>query len=232
MAGTLALAACSKPLSPASAPIVGPDIPADPQSPPSSTVSGTVWIHRAGGAEPSPGGQLFGWLEFGASGRTTGRVDIAANGRYQFSVPAGAIRVRVFGGPGYQPCAVTVQPAANGGDVAADIHTIVDPLLLGGNLPEALRSQEPTLSGMVYEQTPDGRRPVPNVWVSLDGLHGLGLLIAETLTGADGRYALCRVPHLPGLTIYASLTDFQLFEYSADLIGKQTLDIELRRVSR
>ena len=73
---------------------------------------------------------------------------------------------------------------------------------------------------------------MPNVWVSLDGLHGLGILIAETLTDADGRYELCNVPHLPGLTIYASLTGFQLFEHSADLIGKQTLDIELRRVSQ
>ncbi len=115
------------------------------------------------------------------------------------------------------------------GNVSADAHLVSDVRQLGANLPADLRSQEPTLSGTVYEQTSTGRNPVANAWVSLDGLYGLGLLIADTLTDAEGRYVLCGVPQLPGLELLATADGFQLFEYSSDLIGRTTLDVELRR---
>jgi hypothetical protein len=134
--------------------------------------------------------------------------------------------VSIFGGPGEQVCAVTIVPT---GDTVADVHTVVDTSLLGASLPSMLREMTPTLSGAVYENTLEGRQPVPNARVELDGLGGLGLPIAETRTDADGRYVLCAVPQIAGLYLYASAPGFDLFELGHDLLGLTTLDIVLRR---
>jgi hypothetical protein len=170
---------------------------------------------------------VFGWIETARSGSTTGRVAIGSDGTYKFNIPVGTMRVRVNRGiTGYQPCAVTREPTGN---VSADTHIVTDPQQLGANLPTELLAQGPTLSGVAYEQTPGGRRPVPNVWVTLDGLDGLGLLIADTLTDSEGRYVLCGVPHLPGLALVAAADGFELFEFYNGLVGRTTLDLEMRR---
>lgn len=187
-------------------------------------------VHSAPGATPV-NASLFGWVENAAGGRATGRISLSAGGHYELNIPADTVRVQVFRGiDGYQPCAASVTPS---GDVTADVHIFTDPNQLGGHLAPEFQAQGMTLSGVVYEQTTDGRRPVSGVSVSLDSLTGLGLLTADTVTDADGRYILCNVPQLPTLELDAVATAFDSTAvYGADLLGKTSIDIELRRIGR
>jgi hypothetical protein len=204
------------------------NVPPTPHPSLDRTISGTVWVHGSSGMHPASGAILAGFVETDREGYAMGRLPVGADGRYQVSVPGTAVRVRLKAvtATSYQPCGVTVTPAQH---VVQDIHIVSDSRLLGGNLPSQLPITGPVLSGIVYELTPDGRRPVPDARVELDGLWGLGLVTATTLTDADGRYTLCGVAQLPGLTVYASKPGYALFEEWRDLIGRTTLDIELQR---
>jgi len=104
---------------------------------------------------------------------------------------------------------------------------VIDAEQLGGHLPASLLALGPTLSGVVYEDTPAGRLPVPDAGVILDSLYGLGLVIADTGTDADSRYVLCGVPDVPGLTLQVSASGYQPAELAAT--GTSTLDVPLRR---
>lgn len=205
-----------------------PTAPTPTGNPPSglATISGTVWVHASDGVKPFGNQSLFGWVETDSGGSTTGRIAIDAAGRYSFSVPAGGTRVRIGVVGAYQPCAITLTPQGN---VTQDVRVVTDPLQLGARLPRELASVGPTLSGTVYEVTSEGRLPLKDVRVELDGLDGLGLVIATTLTDGDGRFLLCGVPQLRGLYLFASKSGYKLFETGSNLIGQSTLDIELRR---
>lgn len=203
--------------------------PGGPPAPPAgiATISGTVWVHTADGIKPFANQVLFGWVETERGGSTTGRITIDDAGRYSLAVPIeGGTRVRINVGGAYQPCAVTLTPQGN---TTQDVHVVTDHMKLGASLPPQLAAMTPTLSGMVYEITADGRQPVKDVRVELDGLDGLGLVIATTMTDAAGRYLLCAVPHLRGLYLFASKPGYKLFETGTNLLGQTTLDIELRR---
>lgn len=185
------------------------------------TIAGTVWVHDRGSVKPAQSGAVFGWVEHEQFATNTGKIPIAANGRYQFSVHRSARRVHIqtWGVSEYQPCAASVEPT---GDVNVDVHA--------GTLPESLRFQESTLSGRVYELNPDGRRvPVGEAEIALDSFGGEGFVLATTFTDADGRYALCAVPQLQGLFLSARAPGYALFGFGDGLIGRTTLDIELRR---
>ena len=143
-----------------------------------------------------------------------------------FSAPIGS-RVRLgTGGAGYQPCAVTI---AVEGDVTRDVHVVEDPRQLGARLPPELLADTLTLSGQVFEIDESGRHPVAAVRVETDGLFGLGLVTATTLTDADGRYVLCGLQGDPSTVVFASKQGYQLFEATTPLNGNTTLDIEIRR---
>lgn len=199
-----------------------------PLPPPASTpgVSGTVWVHTAEGVKPFANQKLDAWIETDRGGYAVPYIPIDAAGRYRLSVPDGASRVRIKVAGAYQPCAVTLTPQ---GDLTHDIHVVTDPLQLGARLPAELASVQPALAGTVYEITGEGRQPLKDVRLELDGLYGLGLPIASTLTGPDGRYVLCGMPQLPGLYLYAIKEGYQWFETGSNLLGQATLDIELRR---
>jgi hypothetical protein len=187
-------------------------------------VSGRVWLHAVDGMKPYANARLFGWVESGSSGRTTGPVTVGANGDYRFTVPEGA-RVRIYAGD-YQPCQVTLDAVV--GDATSDIRVVTDPLQLGAHLPAQLLEDAARLSGTVFETVEDGRRmPLKDVRVELDGLYGLGLVTATTLTDADGRYILCGVRHESSAYLFASRTGYRLFEASVG--AGATLDIELLR---
>lgn len=226
-----ALAACrpSPPTAPTETPL--PPAATSPTGPaPASawTVSGTLWLHGPSGRTPARGGHVFGWLEFDRSGRTTGPIPLDGEGRFSLSVSRGVSRLRLSrGASGHQPCAVTLVPT---GDHEVDVHAVTDFAQLGANLPAELQAQSPTLSGQVYELTPGGgREPVPNAWVWLDGLHGMGLLAADTRSGPDGRYVLCAIPRLPGLVLQVAAGGFSLAEIPVEPDGgDMTLDVELR----
>ena len=156
-----------------------------------------------------------------------GTVD--ANGRYRLNVPEGA-RVRIQAGANgafYQPCAITLHTVGNAN---RDVRVVSDTAQLGAQLPAELLALTPTLSGFVYEVADDGRRiPVRDARVELDGLFGLGLPIATTMTDVNGRYVLCGLDGDTSTYLFASKTAYSLFEATVRLGGNTTRDIEMRR---
>src|SRR5688500_8914760 len=208
---------------PSSPPPVGPPAPAGPSEP---TISGRVWLHTPDGVKPFANMSLFGWIDSGTSGRTLGRLPTDTDGRYRVSAAAGS-RVRIqVNGDVYQPCVVTVNVV---GDVTRDIHAVNDRLQLGAHLPSALRADAPVLGGEIFDIDEGSRRPLAGVRLQLDGLLGLGLATATTLTDADGRYVLCGLDGETSTVLYAWKSGYQLFETIAAVNGDTTLDIELQR---
>jgi hypothetical protein len=174
-----------------------PDLPAAPSAPsaPSSptptsqiaTVSGVVWLRGAGGITPYVGVDVWGWAEVARSGHRIGPVRADADGRYTFHVAAGTF-VRVQVAANYQPCVAGVSAIGN---VTRDVYIISDPDQLGHHLPAQLLADTPSLSGLVFETTAQGRQPVAQTRVELDMVGGMGDVSATTLTDAAGRYVLC-----------------------------------------
>jgi hypothetical protein len=219
------LGACSG--QPTSASATSPPPPANAPVPAGQAViSGTVSAYTPAGLRPFGNRVLSGWIESGASARTSGPVALEAGGHYRFQVPIGAL-VRIHIGSGaYQPCAITLGVT---GDVTRDFSVVLDPLQLGANLPLELVAESPTLSGQVYEVAASGRRQaLRDVRVELDGFYGMGVVTATTLTDADGWYILCGVERDPALYLFASKSGYSLYA-TAPEVGDSTLDIEMRR---
>ena len=128
-----------------------------------------------------------------------------------------SLRILVAGD--YQPCAVRADVR---GDLSRDVRVVSDPRQLGARLPPELLFDTPTLSGVVTELTSDGRRPLSDVRVELDGLGGLGLVTATTLTDAEGRYVLCGLRNESATYLFASKASYKLFEQTVALSGSTT----------
>ena len=159
-------------------PITGPS-PAPNPTPVGSIVSGVVLERTPQGTRPVPGAIVF--LLFPVRQTTS---DVA--GRYRFAgVPDGFFVLQASKGPEYdQPCGATVHLTA---DVTIDIELVPQD---SPSLSMTLGS--PILSGVVFETTSEGRRPVPGARLFLGG--DFDPVIATTTSNADGRYLLCRLP--------------------------------------
>jgi hypothetical protein len=88
----------------------------------------------------------------------------------------------------------------------------------------------PVLSGLVYEMTPAGRRPIADADVAyVSGCSGLAEVYART--DGQGRYSFCRLPSGPGCVI-AGLERyggrwFAERQIGTNIQGDAVLDIEL-----
>lgn len=201
-------------------------LPADPNS--GASVGGVVYVHSADGMSVAAGARIFGWIEnANGSGATTGPIVTGDDGSYRIIPGINATRLRIgaMSSGLYQPCAVTVNSAAGGG--TQDIHLISDLSLLGANLPEIFMAQGSLLSGSVYEMTGAGRQPLANASIQLDAADGNGVLIASTLTDAEGRFVLCGVSASPSLYLFAAKDGYELWG-RGQLDGVANLEIELR----
>ena len=224
VAALLVATACSEPpTGPTNIKVFQPLV--DPNS--GASVSGVVYMHSADGMAPAAGLRFFGWIESGQSGATTGPLTTGEDGSYQIIPGVNSTRVLInaASGSAYQPCAVAVTSPANG--ARQDVHLISDPSMLGANLPDVFMSQGSLLTGVVFETTAAGRQPVANAGIELDGLDGLGLTIATTLTDSEGRFVLCGVPYSPRLYLFASKNGYELAG-RGQLDGAGSLEIELR----
>ena len=102
----------------------GSGTPVDPV-----TVTGSVWLHDKRGVTPYAGATVWGWVKTELYGSSTGPVSVAADGRYSFTVPTGAVLyVRVSAD--YQPCVAAIVAT---GITSRDLHIIVDSAQLGAH---------------------------------------------------------------------------------------------------
>ena len=200
-------------------------VPASPL-PTYVNVSGTVWVHDAERVRPYAGGNVYGWFQTAHYGRGVDPVVTASDGTYLLKVPVNS-RLHIFVTPAvYQPCAVILEVS---GDVTRDLRGVSDRRQLGASLPQELRSQSPTVSGVVFEETPEGRRGLSDVRVAWDGSGGADLETATTLTDSDGRYVLCGLDRSRPIYIGVSKPGYLTSAKGVTLTGDATtLDIQLR----
>ena len=206
-----------------------PTAPTSAKTSATLSIAGTVLVHSADGIVPAAGALVWGWREdsVDGGGSTTGTITTNSQGRYLMNVGANILRVRVTAatstGVSYQPCAITLTPTAG---LTRDVHVITDIALLGAHLPDALLAETPLLSGQVFETTSEGRRPLANVWLTLNGLYGDDVILARTLTDSDGRFIFCDVPYAPSLFLWASKDGYE--DFGRGNLEGPALEIEMR----
>jgi hypothetical protein len=142
-----------------------------------------------------------------------------AAGVYRFTgVPNGFVILLTYNIRGYyQPCAATVSLSADAA-VGIDLVSPDSPLLL-------ITSGSPTLFGIVFETTSDGRRPVAGAEIYLGG--DFDPVIATTVSNAVGRYLLCRLP--PGVRshISASKPGYATADVAVQILDDTALNVEM-----
>jgi hypothetical protein len=137
------------------------------------------------------------------------------NGRYTAEVPKRRVFVTANVGA-LQPCTAN---ATVDRDTTIDVQ-VVPP----GSTFTAPPESGPTITGVVYETTPQGRRPLRGVDVWLEtGFDGW--LVANTQTDGLGRFLLCRV-NAPVRMFVSSRRDFEQTIFGAI---DMSFEIELKR---
>ncbi|HEU5258192.1 MAG TPA: hypothetical protein VFU28_19535 [Vicinamibacterales bacterium] len=184
-------------------------------------LSGTVFETTAQGSRAVSGGRIFFWI----GSLYGGQIVVDASGRYVIPGLGAAPIVRLTWMPDlqmselgfHQPC------PANVAMPSADTHRDIE--VVRSDSP-GFRYDSPTLSGVVYESTADGRRPLPHTRVlySIDASSGFD---AYTDTDADGRYILCRIPRGSGRLGAGDCND-AVFWFPVDVNGDMSVDADLR----
>jgi hypothetical protein len=191
-----------------------------------TSVEGTVSEHTANGSKAIEGARIVPWFELGSSGRRLAAVWTDSGGYYRITdAQPGGFLVLYAERAGYrQPCGATVR--LGGEPVRLDIEIVSDEALSrDATLPD-LMGGTPTLSGVVFESTPGGRRPVADADVFFEW--SMDLVTAMSRSDANGRYRMCRLPTgrvdvtavKPGYATSGQLVQFE---------GDTVLDFELSR---
>ena len=205
----------NQPSSPSPVPAPAPPV----LTPDGFRLSGTVLERTPQGMQPVSGGGVFYWVE----NRYGGQVPVDAGGRYLITGLAAARIIRLTWVPDadrldlHQPCPANV--ALSSADAQRDIEVV-------GSGSREFRYESPTVSGVVYETTPSGRRPLPHTRVlySIDESSGFD---AYTDTDADGRYILCRIPRGSGRLGAGDCND-AVFWFPVEVNGDTVVDTDLR----
>jgi hypothetical protein len=189
------------------------------------TLSGVVYRTTTDGRRPFPGVSIdvSPFYQFGIRQTTTD-----ADGRYTVGISSGESAKLLTLRNGYsQPCSALTNTAGNG----LDLDVVPDETLSTTGVPSAMPIRQPTLSGLVFELTPNGSRPVPGASVLGDFSGGMGNGTgAITWSDAAGRYLLCGVVDAGwGVSILASKVGYGSAFLSPDVRVTRVLDIELVR---
>ena len=141
------------------------------------------------------------------------------NGRYTAQVPRALVFVSGWHPPDQeQPCLAT---AAVDEDTTIDVQFVP----AGRSLtPPAAAS--PMITGLVYETTPQGRKPLRGVYVELDAW--IDVPVALTQTDDAGRFFLCRVNAGVVMSVGAPFKH-QPWSQSIPGTGDMFFEIELKR---
>lgn len=118
-----------------------------------------------------------------------------AAGRYEtVRLPASSVLIPAYKDHYLQPCVVTVELLEPAHDVEVDVE-LVSPATLDSFAPPRPTLQPgPAFMGTVFETTPTGKQPISGAYISVDGLGGLGLVMATTYSDLAGNFFLCNVP--------------------------------------
>jgi hypothetical protein len=168
---------------------------------------------------PVKGADISVWVSQSNSGRHFGVVTTDAQGRYSLNgVPQGFVVMYASRGGYTQPCAATL---------AFNMNATLNIELVSLDSPLPPRTiAAPTLSGIVFETTEGGRRPIGGVDILMEWLPDL--VTATTRTDAEGRYLLCGVPtghiDVSALKVGYGITDVAV-QFQSDAV----LDLELKR---
>jgi hypothetical protein len=197
--------------------------PTSPSAPPAPTssgfrLSGVVFETTPSGLRPLPGGGVFFYFE----STLGGHVDVDTSGRYTISgLPAGRF-VRVSWSPSWKDPGLH-QPCPVNATIAGDTERDIEGVRLGSR---EFTYGSPTLSGVVFEETASGRRPLMGARV-LYSINRAGGIDAHTRTDANGRYQFCRVPRGAGKVGAGDCNDAIMGESPVEVNGDTVVDIDL-----
>ena len=127
-----------------------------------------------------------------------------------------------------QPCRAPVANATNG---VLDIYLVSDEILSTTGVPSSMPILQPTMSGLVFEQTPEGARPIPGASLIGDFSGGFGWApSAATRSDAMGRYMLCGVSAVGlGFDLWVGSPGYAPVETLVDVRQTRSFDVELKR---
>jgi hypothetical protein len=181
------------------------------------SVSGVVSKTVNGISRPVAHRQVHLWIQV-SNGGFTRVVATDASGRFTTDLPPG----RVFANAMHPPD--EHQPCLAGAVVNRD--TTIDVQLLPIDGPSAPPSAaSPLITGFVYESTPEGRKPLRDIHISVDAANDVW--VAYTKTDDEGRFFLCRV-NAP-VQMVVSGNGYQDRWQSIPGTDDMQLEIELRR---
>jgi hypothetical protein len=214
-------------LSPTAIPPAGPTVLGGPYS-----VSGIVSEVRSQNGSPIQGANVSAWVDQGMSGYSYmwahGALFTDGSGRYKLAaLPAGAIVWLQAWKDGYiQQCAspaVTMQ-----GDTTVDVQLVskANVSASSASVPAPAVGFR-SVSGVVFETTDAGKRPVAGAFVDYEPI--MDFPAALTFTDSSGRYLLCGLPEGQTVQLGASFGVTRVAYVSA-LPGQSTnVDIMLPR---
>jgi hypothetical protein len=186
----------------------------------SNVITGSVLERTPEGTRPRPDRRVWAWVQRSNNGYSAGSVRTDADGNYSFPTLPDAFIVLQAGGDGYdQPCASTLQLTSSGAQATVEIVSETTPIYDPD--PPA-----PGLRGVVFEMTPEGRRPVARARVFVETL--FEIVAATTMTDEQGRYSVCRLP-TTGTYVTPVKEGYVLKGTDVALSGVVTLDLEMSR---
>ena len=233
LASSALLAACSPASTMPSAPSIGtlppggnnpqPNGPAPIPGVPGFTLSGHIVEGTPAGPRPLPGGHVDYVVEEADGGiaAIAGHVGADLNGRYAIAnIPAGR-RVRVTGFMAPTPVWMS-QRSPTSAIVNADTELDIELVAPGFR---GISPGSPTLTGLAFEMTPEGRRPVSNTPVVYYTTY-FGTFAAYTHTDSSGHFEFDRVQLGAGLLAAGDCND-SMQSAPIQINGDKVVDVDL-----
>ncbi|MEJ7759266.1 MAG: carboxypeptidase-like regulatory domain-containing protein [Gemmatimonadaceae bacterium] len=186
-----------------------------------NVISGFVMERTKTGTRPAAGVSIWAWVRYAnGNGYRAGRLQSDTAGRYLFPLlPNALVVLQTYGGGYDQPCASIVELSTS--SLTVDLEVVAQ----GEPIFETAPAQ-PALTGVVYETTAEGRRPLSGARVYFEFLNDE--IAATTTTDALGRYSLCRLPTSPAW-VTPFKTGYITTGRSVSVSGLIEMDMEMKR---
>jgi hypothetical protein len=195
---------------------------------PSYTISGVVYDNTPDGRHPAPGLML--------DVRSARDTVVAADsvGRYSAPVWGDVVTIEPAAASAFlAPCPVGTDGVGQNPSRSFDVDVVAKTVLSTTGVPDSYPIQ-PSVSGIIFEQTAAGPLPVAGAWVTLGAPSYYGAPPeSATLSDSLGRYLLCTVPRGTGTDqpgqVNATKDGFAPDSQIVVLGWGYTVNVELRR---